>query len=72
MRKINTEMIRVKKTKSVEMYYDELNKELLLQVKNEYRSHNMPIPMSKIFQVKRGLESCVQRFYRKKVKKHEG
>lgn len=64
-----TDLIRIKSTKSVEMFYDEDSKELyitMVQTVGNFRE--MVVPMSKVFQVKRGLESAVQRFYRKKKK----
>ena len=63
------ELIQIKKTKSVLMYYDEVNNEIILNmIKDNGAIYDVLIPISKAFQVKRGLESAVQRFYRKKKK----
>jgi serine kinase of HPr protein (carbohydrate metabolism regulator) len=62
------DLIRLKKTKSVEMNYDEIGKDIYLIMFGESGATSVIIPISKAFQVKRGLESAVQRFYRKKKK----
>ena len=66
--KVNeTELIQIKKTKSVEMYYDEENDIIRIYVYDENRLYkDIDVPISKAFQLKRGLESAVQRFYRRK------
>ena len=67
--KVNTEeLIQIKKTKSVEMLYGPKVDRLSIYVKWRPDGYvdEMVIPMSKVFQVKRGLESAVQRFYRRK------
>ena len=66
-----SEMIRIKKTKSVEMYYDEGEGIVSLYIcGKEFAAdwRRVDIPILKVFQVKRGLESAVQRFYRRKKK----
>ena len=61
------DLIRIKQTKSVEMYYDEEGNYVYLKMIDvEGMNRVTIIPISKAFQVKRGLESAVQRFYRKK------
>ena len=64
------DLIQIKKTKSIEMYASKEGVHLLVMQEIDGRegSWNIIIPMSKVFQVKRGLESAVQRFYRKHEK----
>lgn len=57
-------MIQIKKTKSVTMLGDETG--VILQIGQDVVVTT--IPMKSVFQVKRGLESYIQRFYRKKIK----
>ncbi|MCK4824236.1 hypothetical protein KA005_51265 [bacterium] len=69
-----SELIQIKKTKSVEIYFDEEYKEVILTMFGQEEIDmgsgevfgSVTIPISKVFQVKRGLESAIQRFYRKK------
>lgn len=56
-------MIQIKKTKSVEMSGDE--KVIKVSVDTVENIYPLFIPMKSVFQVKRGLESYIQRFYRK-------
>jgi hypothetical protein len=56
-------MIQIKKTKSVEMWGDK--SEVVIQCWGDAQLH---IPIKSVFQVKRGLESYTQKFYRRKVK----
>ena len=58
------ELIEIKKTKSVAMSADNEGVTLYLEKSGEH----VWIPMSVVFQVKRGLETTVQRFYRKHIK----
>ena len=58
-----TTLIQVKKTKSVKMYHDTDEFGVWIHI----GARQIFIPMSKIYQVKRGLESEVQRFYRRKI-----
>jgi hypothetical protein len=58
-------MIQIKKTKSVEMNYDPASREIFIGDAYE----GMWIPLSKVFQVKRGLETAVQKYYRKHDKR---
>jgi hypothetical protein len=66
-------MIQIKKTKSVEMYGDKKEVDVKIYGHDDMGVFygTMTIPIGRVFQVKRGLESYVQRFYRKDVKKHE-
>jgi hypothetical protein len=60
-------MIKIKKTKSVEMSFEPNTQEVFVLVINTSGVRNqVQIPMSKIFQVQRGLTSAIQKFYRKK------
>ena len=59
------DLVPIKQTKSVNMYGD--NKGIWLSMVG-YGTDKVYIPISKVFQVKRGLESYVQRFYRRRVK----
>jgi hypothetical protein len=63
-------MIKIKRTKSVDMRYDEEEKSVYINI-SDRRDEFINIPMSKIFQVQRGIVSVIQRFYRndKKTKK---
>lgn len=56
-------MIQIKETKSVKMLGDE--KSILIDILGQKTT----IPIKTVFQVKRGLESYIQRFYRKTSKK---
>jgi hypothetical protein len=61
-------MILIKKTKSVEMYYIPEDKNIMLTTKgimDKTDFRDTLIPMRSVFQVKRGLETAVQKFYRK-------
>ena len=62
------DLIQIKKTKSVEMYASKegVHLKVLQDFDGRKGSWDIIIPMSKVFQVKRGLESAVQRFYRRK------
>lgn len=60
-------MIYIKSTKSVDMLGDE--KEVLLVIHTPNKDERVTIPMRSVFQVKRGLESYIQKFYRKAKKK---
>ena len=53
----------IKHTKSVEMGFDEDKKEIHLQVYGNNQVITFPLQI--VFQVKRGLESVVQRYYRR-------
>jgi len=69
MEKEELELIRIKKTQTVEMYYSPIEKSVRVVMKKPDGFLDvMTIPINKIFQVKRGLESATQRFYRKGVK----
>lgn len=60
------DLIQIKKTKSVLMAGN--REEVYLSL--EESGQAITIPMGKVFQVKRGLESYIQRFYRiKRTKK---
>ena len=59
-------LIQIKKTKSVEMYFDDDNNMITIDIKDGNYISSVEFPISKAFQVKRGLESAVQRFYRRK------
>lgn len=52
-------MIKIKETKSVAMYADEVEVHIIIG------ANQLSIPIKSVFQVKRGLESYVQKFYRK-------
>lgn len=52
-------MIEIKHTKSIRMIGDKDAVNIVIG------KDDLWIPMKKVFQVKRGLESYVQRFYRK-------
>jgi hypothetical protein len=56
-------MIQIKKTKTVEMLGNQTG--VFIRIGNQ----DFAIPMKQVFQVKRGLESYVQKFYRKHDKK---
>ena len=56
------ELVQIKKTKSVEMAGSEFGVWIMMLESGQ----TMFVPISKIFQVKRGLESAVQKFYRRK------
>lgn len=68
------QLIRIKKTKFVEMSYDIDNRELMVIVYNQSMGDiakmdstvAVIIPINKIPQVIRGLFSCYQRFHRRK------
>jgi len=62
-------LIPIKKTKSVEMLGN--RQEVIIRVLTEGNWEHgqmeaMIVPMSKAFQVKRGLVSYIQKFYRKR------
>lgn len=59
---VKKDLIQIKKTKSVLMAGNQEEVYLFL----EESGQSITIPMKKVFQVKRGLESYVQRFYRRK------
>jgi hypothetical protein len=64
---MTTKMQQIKKTKSVQM--DGNEKMVMLSVPGDKdRADTLIIPMKVVFQVKRGLESYTQRFYRKHIK----
>jgi len=69
----NSNYIRIKKTKFVEMNYSLEEKGLHMHVVRndglEEFIEGIFIPINKIPQVIRGLFSCYQRFHRKKVRK---
>ena len=54
------EMTKIKKTKSVEMAGDREGVAVMIG------NMNLWIPIKVVFQVKRGLETYTQKFYRKK------
>jgi hypothetical protein len=58
-------LIQVKQTKSLRMYYDLENKELLFEKDNVF----FTLKKNEVFPVLRGIISCVQRFYRREVRK---
>jgi hypothetical protein len=64
-------MIQIKKTKALNMVYDEDCREVWLFI---YRGNDpknalrILIPAKYIFQVQRGITSVIQRFYRKAKK----
>lgn len=66
-------MIQIKKTKSIVMIGDENGVILSINTYGSFNNTGEPlkvlIPMKSVFQVRRGLESYVQKFYRKAVKK---
>ena len=67
MKRLTTELIQIKKTKSVEVYFDEKDNGFWVYMQGyNYGKQYIFIPMSKVFQVKRGLVSAIQRFYRKR------
>jgi precorrin-6B methylase 1 len=57
-------MIQIKKTKSISMLADENGVDIFIVKTGD----PLFIPSNLVFQVKRGLESYVQRFYRKAKK----
>jgi hypothetical protein len=59
-------MEKIKQTKSIEMLGDETGVSLYVYGQNGNRE--MFIPMKSVFQVKRGLVSYIQKFYRKQTK----
>ena len=63
-------MTQIKKTKSVEMIYNENSKKIFVELFDGNDHFVIWIPLSKVFQVKRGLETAVQRFYRKNESKN--
>lgn len=66
-------MIQIKLTQTVKMEGDEKKVSLVITDKVEKTGEKIStwveIPMKSVFQVKRGLESYVQKFYRKHDKK---
>ena len=66
-KKTMTNPIQIKKTKSIEMSGNE--KMVLITVPgNKDGADGMVVPIKLVFQVKRGLESYIQKFYRKHIK----
>ena len=65
MNKRTIELTPIKKTKSVEMSADIEGVTLFIVKSGEH----VWIPMNIVFQVKRGLETATQKFYRKHEKK---
>lgn len=57
-------MIKIKETKSVTMMGDEQGVTLSIGDQDTFEN-KLAIPMRSVFQVKRGLESYIQKFYRK-------
>jgi hypothetical protein len=64
------DLIQIKKTKSISMSANSqvfrIDYFAVEDGGDPQDWRNIEIPLSKVFQVKRGLESCVQRFYRRK------
>jgi hypothetical protein len=60
-------MIRIKLTQSVKMEAD--HEIVILTIYRLGQERSSTIPAKSVFQVKRGLESYVQKFYRKHDKK---
>ncbi len=67
-------MIQIKKTKGVEMAGSEYGVDIKIILHNSgvmgvgKSERFITIPMKSVFQVKRGLESYIQKFYRKSSK----
>jgi hypothetical protein len=59
------ELIQVKSTKNLKMYYDIINHELLFEKDNVFFS----LSKNEIYPALRGMVSALQRFYRKKIEK---
>ena len=55
-------IVKVKKTKTLKMYYDTENKEILFEKDGIYFS----LKRNEIFPALRGIISAIQRFYRRK------
>ncbi|HZX14956.1 MAG TPA: hypothetical protein VFF49_11230 [Thermodesulfobacteriota bacterium] len=70
MKIITEELTKIKETQSVRMYANE--NILVLYILKSNGEQVISIPISKVFQVKRGLESYVQKYWRKKTKKANG
>lgn len=60
-------MEKIKQTKSVLMFGSEYGVDLTIHAFTN-DTQNIKIPMKSVFQVKRGLESYIQKFYRRKTK----
>jgi hypothetical protein len=60
-------MIQIKNTKNVGIWGDV--KEVVVSMKGAKIDTSLFIPARLVFQVKRGLESYIQKFYRKHVNK---
>lgn len=67
MNKTETELIQVKRTKFVKMFYDEEEGELRIYTLDNYGviSGEIVVPIIKVPQIIRGLLSSYQRFYKK-------
>ena len=64
MKKITTELIQFKKTKFLKMYWDTELKGVHLVIKGD--EEKVFIPIAKVFQIKRGMETATQKYYRKR------
>jgi hypothetical protein len=59
------DMVKIKSTKTVEMYKEDAGIWLVIHDRKKSESHNIMIPKGAVFQVKRGLVSYIQRFHRR-------
>jgi hypothetical protein len=64
MRKVVQNLIPVKQTNSLRMYYDLENEELLFEKDGVF----FTLKKNEIFPASQGIKSTIQRFYRKEVK----
>ena len=67
METIKEEFTQIKKTKSIEMNGNNKEVEVIVTGSDNFIG-SIFIPISKVFQVKRGLESYIQKFYRRHEK----
>jgi hypothetical protein len=71
MMKQTTELIEIKKTKSVAMFHDpdRGGLQIYMDTGDGWINDSMFIPANKVFQVQRGITSYLARFYRKHIKR---
>ena len=64
MKRLTTELIQFKETKFLKMAWDTELKGVHLVIKED--EEKIFIPIAKVFQVRRGLETATQKYYRKR------
>jgi len=69
MKTLNTELVQIKHTQFCKMYWDTELKGIHLVILGD--EDKVFIPISKVFQVSRGLMSATQKYYRKHAKKNK-